>query len=601
MKDLKVVKDYLQKSATDFIDTIGIVNAHNTDRIPLLAVWVFDEVASLDPPNTKATRFTALRRATQSLEAYPFWNLFLSTNSRVHQFAAPKRVDSSDRMIKKGEPHRFPPFFALPIDLELGRRMNDRELRQQELKKPISQFSSGKHMAMFGRPLWYTYANLEPAKVKGFVTYKLLHGEWRTFGHQHRNQVFALLASRLCLDLCMGGGEAVQLAQDAVDIHLRLITGYDSEQGLISTTTPSEPIVADAAAGVLMCKESSSPEYIWTRAILTMADELLSKGLVSKGIKGELYARLIFVLTCDFARENAIKRAGAEPFPFSRPFSVTDFFKQLFGKKYETVIAHSDFNQSLPGRTRQKVAPEFSSFAKIFGGASLNFTHFTYTKERLPRDQRIGEKLLHQMLRRNQALQLSEYQEHWDLLIPMYLGPCDEDFDTSKVSVILIQVKNSLGWNVLPTNSKEIKDRFPVTQPIIQILLDLGADRNEFDCRYWASPTIYSITARGRGQETFGCLSQEFGPGLANACMRLFELNPLPGNDLCEEIVRRNYGVQFPTGDTDEDSDSGSESEGEGYKGSAGGRGKDDIEGEGDHEEEGYNQEGGGGDTAMDG
>ena len=50
--------------------------------------------------------------------------------------------------------------------------------------------------------------------------------------------------------------------------------------------------------------------------------------------------------------------------------------------------------------------------------------------------------LLHSLLRRHAALQLSFGQVHWDLLIPVYLGSPAEEFECENLSALLIQVKN---------------------------------------------------------------------------------------------------------------------------------------------------------------
>ena len=83
----------------------------------------------------------------------------------------------------------------------------------------------------------------------------------------------------------------------SVDRYLRLVVGFDELQGRTKTITPAEPIAADAAASIL----NTSPNLNWASCIDTLWRFLLQGGLVEKGTKGELYARLIFVLARDDA------------------------------------------------------------------------------------------------------------------------------------------------------------------------------------------------------------------------------------------------------------------------------------------------------------
>ena len=55
----------------------------------------------------------------------------------------------------------------------------------------------------------------------------------------------------------------------------------------------------------------------------TLTEELLEKGLIDKGLKGELYARLILVLAHDWLREKT--RRGSSDRTFKPTFTVQEF------------------------------------------------------------------------------------------------------------------------------------------------------------------------------------------------------------------------------------------------------------------------------------
>jgi hypothetical protein len=299
----------------------------------------------------------------------------------------------------------------------------------------MSQFATAEHMTMFGRSLWWAYYTLPPRALRSFALEKLIHNT--TYDCGDANQVFAALASRLCLDVCKENAEGIALACEAVNSHLRVIIRIDASQngkhqsnsdksedsdddhsdigetedldgncsnlegksdsgeqhsnsfeGKISvkfnpsttgrritsslprmvTITPSEPVVAEAVAE-LLCENTN-----WSESICTLAEHLLSNGLVEKGLKGELFARLLCILACDIH----LKEAGnpADSFPYAKTFSVNDFLRSLFGSKQFQEI--KQYTPEVP-RTRTFEGSESASFYDVFEKGRMNFTHFTNT------------------------------------------------------------------------------------------------------------------------------------------------------------------------------------------------------------------------------
>ena len=66
---------------------------------------------------------------------------------------------------------RCEPFKAIQVDIELAQRPAPAPTRFTELRKPLLEFASAEHMAMFGRPLWLVYSYL-----RDFALAKLLCG-----------------------------------------------------------------------------------------------------------------------------------------------------------------------------------------------------------------------------------------------------------------------------------------------------------------------------------------------------------------------------------------------------------------------------------------
>ena len=80
---------------------------------------------------------------------------------------------------------------------------------------------------------------------------------------------------------------------------MRVVISIDHDTGVLNTITPSEPVLAKAAMEHLCENEN------WSNSIKTLTENLLDKGLIEKGLNGELYARLILVLAHDWLREKA--------------------------------------------------------------------------------------------------------------------------------------------------------------------------------------------------------------------------------------------------------------------------------------------------------
>ena len=90
--------------------------------------------------------------------------------------------------------------------------------------------------------------------------------------------------------------ETIELAHASVKSHLRFTTGWNEFGGAISTSTLTESIVSMAATWILMrrkCnwkslsgKEAYPKEHYWGKCLQILPAELLSRGQLSKGLKG---------------------------------------------------------------------------------------------------------------------------------------------------------------------------------------------------------------------------------------------------------------------------------------------------------------------------
>jgi hypothetical protein len=351
-------------------------------RDPLLFL-AFDEAANLFKSDDDL-RFAGLCRVLRLLNQFPIWSLFLSTKSRIEYLDPAEKADPSAR-IRSRRLSRISPFIGIELDVEASRRLADPRLCPQELEKPLCDFATAGHMSMFGRPLWLVYARHPYESIRDMAGYKLLCGRY-DYSPSDKHHVFAAMASRLCLDPCMNNEEATALANEAVNSHLRVVVGIDSSSGWMTTVTPSEPIVADAVAEIL------AAEGKWPSSVRTLAHDLLSKGLVDKGLKGELFSRLLLIL----ARDVVLANTPTQDFKWSQHFTLSKFLETLYASK-----CIQDLDSPRPEKRRRSRA---TSFSASFANAVMNFSHFTSTDQCLKRDS--IRDLLHNLMRQQAALQL---------------------------------------------------------------------------------------------------------------------------------------------------------------------------------------------------
>jgi hypothetical protein len=527
-------------------------DASNVDS---LLVLVFDEASSLMTVRPSAEPqpglYVALNRVISCLKKSRMWSFFLSTESLIGQLVPPSNVtrtgnyleDSSARLVlgKTNTPlKRFPPFVGLQLDVEDRRRMQNPKLREEELLKPLEKFAKLEHMALFGRPLWYAYAG-QDENMLDLAKLKLIGGrQYGCYDATNPNHVFATLSFRLSLDVCLQNPSTIPLARTAVNSFMRVVISMDHETGTMDTLAPSEPVLARAAMEHL-CSEKN-----WSKSIQTLSVELLEKGLIEKGRKGELYARFVLILAHDWNRW--IHRLQTGPvLVFAPTFSVSDFLKALYAEDHHESI------RKLPGRIQK---------------AKMNFNHFVPAYENLTAE--VIPALCHDLLRRSAAMQLAWQQETYDLLIPVYYGEDNEKFDPSKCGVILVQVKNkdnattvtkifdedfinvspktSSPANLKVKNSKRKPEKFvfnEMAHPILFLLFDLGVVRGSrasappvqlMHSNSGLQPDLWAIHSRGHDETIFGCLSHMEDKSSSER----FFASIQTGKTLAEELSVRN-------------------------------------------------------------
>ena len=506
-------------------------------------IIVFDEVFNLE----KNVRY-CLRRLTRIFGKLPIWTLFLSTTSTLPAIQPSLAEEISSRFVG-GELKRLPPVIGLQLDLEDCRIMADPTEMAEELSRPLIELSSRKHLCIFGRPLWRIHEDSSYRKLTKFVKHKLMGGT--DFSVDKAEHIFAILAARVGLDP-VPSPDTWHFISEAVNRHLRIAVAVDSDTGCMTTVTPSEPVVSEVATDLLMTSHSwvrgnaASKSRLWPVAIHNLESKLLSPGLVEKGLKGELYARIICLLAHDYGVQyhNTKLRwevGTAEPCFWSQPLKLLDFFYELLPEADYIRLSRCS-NKRKPqlrsARGKETEHPVSRSFADRMGNAYINFTHFVTTDRNLESDDTV--ELAHDLLRRCAALQLNFVQPAWDILIPVYYGNPRMRFEPDNVSVIVIQVKNTKARNPLGLVPKDYKMLgIDPALPIISMMFDLGVETGPatFKTGICGKSEIWTIDLKGPGSGTFRVVDHK---GLGGACESLLS-TITPPDSINNAVCLRNY------------------------------------------------------------
>jgi hypothetical protein len=470
-------------------------------------VIVFDEAANLSHQ-----LLYWIRKLMMAFSGLPVWTIFLSTNNQMAKLFPPLGDEITSERLSERQLTRSLTISGLELDLREKELMLCDESRAKELTIPVMDYAKCQHLCLFGRPLWKLHEG-DCAKAQQFAERKLLCGN---FSRENRHQAFALIANRINLDPVVGP-ISVELASNAVNSHLRVFVQNDPDSGFMRTITPSEPLVSDAAAMVLMARSGDANHgnpRNWVKCIDLLASQLLGPGLIEKRSNGELFARLVLILARDYTVapiQLSDELAVSQVCFWSRPVKVLEFLKTLLpSEDYRTLLEYS------PGASQP-------TFADAFKTAHINLTHFTTTSKNI--DPEDTPELLHDLLRRCAGLQCGHEQPAWDIVVPVYFGDVYEKFDIAKLSAMAVQVKNKHQASKL-----EIKE--PTTRafmnlardiPLLAVLVDLGTEREPLQTAYYGGksrPGCYGFALRGHGHDTFDVLKHG---GLAPVCDRLMK------------------------------------------------------------------------------
>ncbi|KIY53565.1 hypothetical protein FISHEDRAFT_33100, partial [Fistulina hepatica ATCC 64428] len=351
--------------------------------------------------------FSNLRGSLRFLRGSPIFSVFLSTTGKITQFSGPKHLDPSVR-VQTGKYSLVPAFTTLGWD-QFARPL------------PVIVKRDGVLCADIG----FDYQSTAPESSEtgvpvGFMSFvkQKLTARAADDGELPPVAKFAVLAQRLPLEFMSKVYSEAEREQ--VENHLRVCVSIDKSFVSMVTTNSSEPIVSEAACGLMRSADFKAPA-----ALL----RVMGGFSIDKGNRGELIALLLLIL----ARDEAVRTpVGLEQLKGQGFFGVIPFLKALFVSPEDP---SSDFED--------KDIPLKDAFKDTF----MHFNHFVKRGEQ----EGLDFPCLLGFLARNAAVMCANGQKGIDGAVPMVSMSKDGIIIVrTKTAVFLLQVKNAKKYSATP-------------------------------------------------------------------------------------------------------------------------------------------------------
>ncbi|KAL4072622.1 hypothetical protein V8B97DRAFT_1899112 [Scleroderma yunnanense] len=396
-----------------------------------LVVIAFDEIHTLAKPRGQDpwSPFHEMRRALRGLRTLSLFTLFLSTSATLCWIPPTPGHDSSARILLEGE--AVLPFcelgfdeFALPLDFS------------KTVK--LSQVTSEEHLISYGRPLYVLNAlSTQEDIIFRFAAAKLLGGTAYEGQILNVPQKLGCLAQRIPIEFLSAvyASQVSDQEKEQVHSHMRVVLKVGKNLETMVTTSPSEPVLSEAAYFVMTTQTQFSPPQA--------LQEILNEFAVNKGELGELMVTLLFTM----ARDKAVGRAD----PYGRPpnnrrwCSLTGLLTSLFhtasppSDNHVNVITSCGWHFAAGSPKRIK-----SSLADTFDDSKVYFTHFI----KVHQHALVHVEYLMRLMARGAAVLCANGQPGIDGIIPFLLK--GDEIRADNIGVILFQVKNDRSYSNSP-------------------------------------------------------------------------------------------------------------------------------------------------------
>jgi hypothetical protein len=174
-----------------------------------------------------------------------------------------------------------------------------------------------------------------------------------------RDAHLAWLSWRIMLDFS-SSSEARELESRLVQSYLRVVFVVPEHRRFMRTGTPSEPVLAEAAAQLLAQHQVNIPQVL---------RKALSSRLLARGERGEIVARAIFIQSHDAAAKSLPALHGC--LQYHRPIPLLLWLKHMFHSNvYEKILQFRPVVNTKPNEPGPTLKDAFEH-------AWVHFSHFS--------------------------------------------------------------------------------------------------------------------------------------------------------------------------------------------------------------------------------
>jgi hypothetical protein len=274
----------------------------------------------------------------------------------------------------------------------------------------------------------------------------------------------ACLSQRLALEFHSTNYLDLEQEMEQVESHMRVCLKLDSSLHSMTTVSPSEPILAEAAYSLMQREDFNAPEAL---------KSILHGFSIHKGDRGELLAMLLVTL----ARDAAVKEKNDDSMwsrmdlkakgHWDRSIGVDEFLKKIFGER--------------GGKLHEGATDTWKDVYNTFKDSKLYFNHFI----KVHQHKSIQMTYLMALLARGAAVLCANNNPGIDFVLACLMG--SDDIERQNIQLILAQIKNddkygaNPHWDLYSTMdpSKLIHDPGETPLPVIRIVFALAAKKSE--------------------------------------------------------------------------------------------------------------------------
>ncbi|CAE6474493.1 unnamed protein product [Rhizoctonia solani] len=482
----------------------------------------FDEAHGLTKPPSNFGRlcrmssYHNLGKVLATLCHAPVFFVFLSTNSNLQQFA-PSLSDHPSIRVSEGSTI-FPPFTELPFDVFVEQAFEP--LTKDGGRISLDEVCTVDIMSHFGRPMWHAHHSMwlnqnklsdpkEPLPSGKAVDHIFTFALDKIGAHGADEKVaasdLAAIGIRVGINFESSTRSSRLMEAKQVESHMRVVYAIPEHREYMRTGTPSEPILAEAAARYIENER---------KGIKKAGPEILAKsceaGFIARGERGELCGRLLLTIAHDLAIQDPTNANLLKPI-YHQPIPVLDFLCALFAQDHHHIVLDAtpmNFEGSLDDIDRPHTLRE------AFKHAYVSFSHFELAED----SDVLRASDLWYSLMRGCAIQAKEGQASIDAVIPIHMGRTTNLITTNTTSAINVQFKNRKDVRKCTIDrSITVPDE---AQPVISIVFELGdkalraplvrVDKWELDEPYEPfNDSHCQLVARGHGPETFNVVEAQ--------------------------------------------------------------------------------------------